>query len=114
MEGLQHGFAQDGIDPCLIALALALEPQQYIRIDANRCRLLGRLVERVFDGMLPELVRQRRNVAVVDLAVGQGRQRLQLGLLCGRQGRQVCQINFVVHGLAHSVSFPWIQPCGQK
>lgn len=106
MQKLQHGPAQDGIDSRLVALALALEPHQHIRVDANRRCLLGRLIERIPGGLLPELVRQRRDVAAVDLAVRQDRQRRQFGFLDGRQRWEVRQVNLAFHGLAYSVSFP--------
>lgn len=106
MQKLQHGSAQDGIDSRLLALALALEPHQHIRVDANRRCLLGRLIERIPGGLLPELLRQRRDVAAVDLAVRQDRQRRQFGFLGGRQRWEVRQVNLAFHGLAYSVSFP--------
>ena len=47
VDGPQHGIARDGVHPCLVALALALEPQQNIRVRMNRGRQLDRLVERI-------------------------------------------------------------------
>ena len=57
VERPQHGFTQDGVDPRLVALALALEPQQDIRINAHCRGLLGRSVKRVLGRLLPELIR---------------------------------------------------------
>ena len=48
VDGPQHGIGRDGVHPCLVALALAFEPQQNIRVRMNRGRQLDRLVERAF------------------------------------------------------------------
>ena len=38
VDGPQHGIARDGVNPCLVALPLAFEPQQDIRVRMNRGR----------------------------------------------------------------------------
>ena len=112
---MQHGITQDSVDAGLVALAIGFQPLQNVGIDAHRCGLLDGPVEGVAGGVFPEVFRQRRNVAGVNVLVGHGRQSHQLGLLLAGEGRQIGRVELVFHGfLGHNVSFLLGLPFGQK
>src|ERR1700722_20911438 len=71
----QHFAPQDRIDPGLVALALLLQPIQYIGVNASGDLALARAVELPSPGILPLFLRHFRNIAGVDLPVGTSRQR---------------------------------------
>lgn len=88
-ERLQHLTPQDGVDPGLITLALSSEPGQNIGIDSYGGGGLGGLVVLAANRVPPEVLRQRGNVAEVDLAVRPSRQIRKIRLLPFSKGRQV-------------------------
>ena len=112
---MQHRITQDGVDAGLVALVIGFQRLQNVGIDANRSGLLDGPVEGVPGGVFPEVFRQRRNVAGVNLLVGHGRQSCQLGLLLAGEGWQIGGVDLVFNGfLRHGVSFLSGLPFGQK
>jgi hypothetical protein len=62
-----HHHAQNAVNACLVALAMALEPIEHVRIETNRQLFLGR---RPSGGcLLEKRLVQRRNVRIVDIGV---------------------------------------------
>lgn len=80
----QHLAPQDGVDPALVALALRLQPGQYVRVHAGGDLFLDRAVMCGGPHLGQLRVRQLGHVAEVDGVVRLGGQGLQvLALLFG-------------------------------
>src|SRR5207244_2794482 len=81
----QHGFTKQGICPGLIAPSLSPKPGNNIGIKAKSQLLFQRSVEGIADRVLPELLRQFRDVGCIDLAVWPPRELFQAALASGCQ-----------------------------
>jgi|SRR5450755_3631330 len=62
-----HDHAQNAINPRLVALAMALQPIEYVRIQTDRQLLFRRRPGH--RGLLEECLVEPRNVRVVDLGI---------------------------------------------
>jgi len=65
----QHGIPQQGICAGLIAPALPPQPGNHIGVKAKSQLLLQRSIEGIADSVLPEPLRQFRDVGSIDLVV---------------------------------------------
>src|SRR5208337_105287 len=65
----QHGISQQGIRAGLVAAALPPQPSDDVGVKAKRELLLQGPVEGIANRVLPELLRQFRDIGSVDLVV---------------------------------------------
>ncbi len=115
LQRREHLAAQDRVDARLVAAALPAQPRQHVGIDANRRRSLGRPV--VFSAnRLPSCdVGQHRDVARVDVLVGQRLKGCKFSLLCIGQGRQVGEIDVEANELRLRIFFSRpVRLCGPR
>jgi hypothetical protein len=84
---LQHGITKQSICPRLIAPALSPKPSDNIGVKAKSQLLLQRPIEGIADRVLPELLRQFRDVGSIDLVVGPPRKLFQAAFAPRCDGR---------------------------
>src|SRR5208282_5089421 len=100
---LHHRFAEQPIQPRLVAFPLPAEPSHHVGVQAHRELLFHRPIKGIADGVFPEALGERWNLGKVDFRIRPLRKPGQLALASGRH-RTVSQRS--AHESAHNVFAP--------